>query len=220
MKKRETVLKMQRNYQNCVQKHNRKTFDNLVTGSETLVYYFKPQHKSSNRIWTLKNAKRPSINRLQTVKKVLYFIFLTIKAMLCKLLCQWATFTDNFFKNICIVIQKLSKYNESLHPNIIRSISDFCTKMLLYTKHASRSFWRRKRLLYYQSPPPLPLGTPVFSDLVRCDFCLFLTLKFHLHGFEKKDTNHEKPLCLQFISKWWVKRLLRSLKNIYSRLIP
>lgn len=40
MNKRETVLKMQRNYQNCVQKHNRKTFDNLVTGSETLVYYF------------------------------------------------------------------------------------------------------------------------------------------------------------------------------------
>lgn len=162
MKKRETVLKMQRNYQNCVQKHNRKTFDNLVTGSETLVYYFKPQHKSSNRIWTLKNAKRPSINRLQTVKKVLYFIFLTIKAMLCKLLCQWATFTDNFFKNICIVIQKLSKYNESLHPNIIRSISDFCTKMLLYTKHASRSFWRRKRLLYYQSPPPPPPRDPCF----------------------------------------------------------
>lgn len=156
MNKRETVLKMQRNYQNCVQKHNRKTFDNLVTGSETLVYYFQPQNKSSNRIWTLKNAKRPSINRLQTVKKVLYFISLTIKAMLCKLLCQWATFTGNFFKNICIVIQKLSKYNESLHPKDIRSISDFCTMMRLNTNTNREVFGGGKGYFLTKAPPPLP----------------------------------------------------------------
>lgn len=157
MNKRETVLKMQRNYQNCVQKHNRKTFDNLITGSETLVYYFQPQNKSSNRIWTLKNAKRPSINRLQTVKKVLYFISLTIKAMLCKLLCQWATFTGNFFKNICIVIQKLSKYNESLHPKDIRSISDFCTMMRLNTNTNREVFGGGKGYFLTKGPPPSPL---------------------------------------------------------------
>lgn len=37
-----------------------------------------------------------------------------IMAMLCKLLCHWATLTDNFFKSI--VIQKLSKYTKAATP--------------------------------------------------------------------------------------------------------
>ena len=58
------------------QKYTKKTFDNLVTGDETWVYYFDPKRKSSNKIWASENAKRPSITkRLQTVKKVLYVIF-------------------------------------------------------------------------------------------------------------------------------------------------
>lgn len=33
---------MQRNYYNCIQKHYKKTFDYLVTGDETRVFYFDP----------------------------------------------------------------------------------------------------------------------------------------------------------------------------------
>ena len=42
-------------------KYSKKSFNNLVTGDETWVYYFEPKHKCSNRVWATKNAVHPSI---------------------------------------------------------------------------------------------------------------------------------------------------------------
>lgn len=96
-------------------------------------------------------------------------------AMLCKLLCHWATFTDNFFKSI--VIQKLSKYTESRHPNVITSISDF-RKTSTQSTHRNQVFGGGKG---YCLTKAAPSPTQFFLDLVRCDFCLFLKREFHLH---------------------------------------
>ena len=35
-------------------KYSKKTFDNIVTGDETMVYYFEPKQKVANRIWATK----------------------------------------------------------------------------------------------------------------------------------------------------------------------
>ena len=97
-------------------KYTKKTFDNLVTGDETWVYYFEPKRKSSNRIWASKNAKRPSIaKRLRTVKKVLYVIFFDNKGPVMQIpVPKGKTVTGNFYKNV--VIKKLKKYYESRRP--------------------------------------------------------------------------------------------------------
>ena len=55
-------------------KYSKKSFNNLVTGYETWIYYFEPKSKCSNR--ATKNAVCPSIaKRQRMVKKVLYAIF-------------------------------------------------------------------------------------------------------------------------------------------------
>ena len=72
-------------------KYSKKTFDNMVTGDETWVYYFEPKRKVANRIWANKNARRPSIaKRILRVKKVLYAIFSLIRVQLFKSRCQKA----------------------------------------------------------------------------------------------------------------------------------
>ena len=55
-------------------KYSKKSFNNLLSGDETWVYYFEQQRKCSNRAWATKNAVRPS-KRERTVNKVLYVIF-------------------------------------------------------------------------------------------------------------------------------------------------
>lgn len=75
-------------------------------------------------------------------------------AMLCKLLCHWATFTDNFFKSI--VIQKLSKYTESRHPNVITSISDFARQV--HKAHIATKCLEAEKVTVLPKPPPPPLN--------------------------------------------------------------
>ena len=57
-------------------KYDKKQFANFVKGDETLVYYFEPVRKVSNKIWATKHSKRPIIaKRSLSAKKVLYAIF-------------------------------------------------------------------------------------------------------------------------------------------------
>ena len=61
-------------------KYRKTSFNNLVTGDETWVYYFEPKRICSNSVWATINAVIPSITKRQrTVKKVLYVIFLEKK---------------------------------------------------------------------------------------------------------------------------------------------
>ena len=57
-------------------KYDKKQFANFVTGDETLVHYFEPVRKVSNKIWTTKHSKCPIIaKRSLSAKKVFYAIF-------------------------------------------------------------------------------------------------------------------------------------------------
>ena len=57
-------------------KYDKKQFAKVVTGDETLVCYFEPVRKVSNKIWATKHSKRPKIDKRSLIaKKGLYAIF-------------------------------------------------------------------------------------------------------------------------------------------------
>ena len=83
-------------------KYSKKSFNNLVTGDETWVYYFETKCKSSNRVWDTKNTVFPSISKRQyMVKKVLYVIFFDNKRPAMQLpVPKGKTVTGAFYKNV------------------------------------------------------------------------------------------------------------------------
>ena len=50
-------------------KYDEKKFANVVTGDETLVYYFESGRKVSNKIWATKNSKKKKTTQQQKKKK-------------------------------------------------------------------------------------------------------------------------------------------------------
>ena len=97
-------------------KYSKKSFNNIVTGDETWVYFFEPKRKCSNRVWATKNAVGPSIAKRQpTVKKVLYVIFFDNKDPVMQLpVPKRRTVTKPFYKNV--VLKKLKGYFKRRHP--------------------------------------------------------------------------------------------------------
>ena len=56
---------------------------NVVTGDEFWIHSLKPQQQNSNRVWLVKDARRPCITKRSAgVKKVMYAIFFNTKRFL------------------------------------------------------------------------------------------------------------------------------------------
>ena len=75
-------------------KCSKKSFNNLVTGDETWVYYFEPKRKCSKRVWATKDAIRPSIAKRQRAVKF------TIWVQLCNYPFQSAEPSQEHFINM------------------------------------------------------------------------------------------------------------------------
>ena len=116
-------------------KHSKKSFNNLVTGDETWVYYFKPKRKCSNRVWATKNAVRPSIVKRQCrVKQVFYAIFFDNKGPIMQLpVPKGRTVTGTFYKNV--VLKKLKSNFKRCCPKQDSSTCAFCMIMLPPIRH-------------------------------------------------------------------------------------
>ena len=138
-------------------KYSKKAFDNLVTGDETWVYFFESKRKCSNRIWAIKNTRRPSIaKRIRTVRKVLYVIFFVNKGLVMQIpVPKGKTVTGKYYREV--VLRKLKKrrrpqtglkYLRLLHDNAPAHKARIVTEFL----KAERSLSSPPRLFTRLSP--------------------------------------------------------------------
>ena len=113
-------------------KYSKKSFSNLVdlTGDETWVNSFEPEHKCSSRVWATKNAVHLSEAKPQRmIKKILYecvcvcvcvcffffFFFLYNKGLFMQLpVTKDRTVTGTFYKNV--VLKKLKAHFKRHRP--------------------------------------------------------------------------------------------------------
>ena len=97
-------------------KYDKKQFDNVVTGDETLVHYFEPVRKISNKIWATKHSKRPIIaKRSLSTEKVLYAIFFSGEGVAIKVpVKKGKSITGKYYKDV--VLKKLKKYYQKRCP--------------------------------------------------------------------------------------------------------
>ena len=125
-----------------------KIFQWFSTGDETLVYYFEPKCKCSNRVWVTKNAIHPSIaNRQHTVKKVLYIIFFDNKGTVMQLLFPKArTIIGAFYKNI--VLKKLKAHFKRRHSKTVLKYLPFLHDNALAHKACIVPFSSPKRWMF------------------------------------------------------------------------
>ena len=97
-------------------KYDKKQFANVVTEDETLVHYFEPVRKVSNKIWATKHSKGPIIAKCSlSTKKVLYAIFFSGEGVAVKVpVKKGKSITGKYYKDI--VLKKLKKYYQKRRP--------------------------------------------------------------------------------------------------------
>ena len=70
----------------------------LLTGDETLVYYFEPRRHINNKQWLSKNNIRPDIKkRKRSAKKISYVIFLNSSDAFVQIPCKDGIITTGKF---------------------------------------------------------------------------------------------------------------------------
>ena len=156
-------------------KYDKKQFANVVTGHETLVHYFEPVSKVSNKIWATKHSKRPIIaKRSLSTKKVLYAIFsgegIAIKLPVKK----GKSITRKYYKDI--VLKKLKKYYQKRRPATgFKPVCLLHDNAPAHTSAIVTAFLKKEKVTVLPHPPYSP-------DLAPCDFFLFPKLKAFLAG--------------------------------------
>jgi len=174
-------------------KCNKKTFDNLVTGDETWVYFFETKRKCSNQFWATKNARRSSIaKRIRTVRKVFYVIFFDNKGPVMQIpVPKGKTVTGKYYRDV--VLQKLKKCYKRRRPQT-------GLKYLRLLHDNAPAHKARIVTEFLKAEKVTVLPHPAFSpDLAPCDFFLFPKLKFHLSGKRCKSRNALGSAIYQYL---------------------
>ena len=175
-----------------------RRLEEIVTGDETLIYYFQPDSKAKNTVWVSSEGDRPVIaRRCKTSNRMLYAIFFDSKGPVLQIpVPKGSSVTEKF-------------YRESVLTQLV----------VFYQKHRPRTGVHGIKLLHDNAPAHKSatvqeylkesgldvLDHPPYShDLSPCDFWLFPRLKEMLagHRFESRcGIGSAVYQCLQHIPK-------------------
>ena len=175
-----------------------RRLEEIVTGDETLIYYFQPDSKAKNKVWVSSEGDRPVIARCcKTTNRILFAIFFDLKGPVLQIpVTKGSSVTGKFYRES--VLTQLVDFYPKLRPRTgVRGI-----KLLHDNAPAHKSATVQEYLK--ESGLDVLDHLPYSPDLSPSDFWLFPRPKEMLagHRFESRcGIGSAVYQCLQHIPK-------------------
>jgi histone-lysine N-methyltransferase SETMAR len=173
-----TRLKICQNNLKMFELEGQNIINRLVTGDETIVYYYENLSSREAKLWVLEDEEPPKVPKSEVhVKKIMYAVFFRSTGIVKVVkLDKGEKVTADWYTNKCLP-QVFNAIRENRPKSGIKRIILHHDNARPHKAKLTEEFLYQNAVQVMPHPPP-----PYSPDIAPCDFWLFRKLKKHLRG--------------------------------------